>query len=125
MSEKRRNVARRLPTLHDPEKGRAEVGFLSHCARHLVPGGLLVLIVPLIRLGACARHLSSHYRRMDVRSFPDPEWEDFNQVVLTGYRREQPSQDQEAEKMVRSWGEARPETHGGGGDRGEARTPRR
>lgn len=108
------------PYDNEPERGRAEYSFLAHCTRYLAPGGLLLLIVPLIRLGACARHLAAHYRDLEVRSFPDPEWEDFNQVLLTGKRRFQAIPDPQMEKDIREWARERPGPIG----EGEKRTYR-
>ena len=45
---------------------RFEVLFLSHFARWLVPGGVLIYVLPAQQLAGCAQVLASHFR--DVRS---------------------------------------------------------
>ena len=91
------------------EDKRVEHAFLTHCTRYLVEGGLLVLIVPRARLAVSARYLSTHYRRLECRAFPDPEREVFDQVALFAYRKADPSPDAYAEGLVREWAEGEPE----------------
>ena len=91
------------------EDRRVEHAFLTQCTRYLTDGGLLVFIVPRQRLAVSARYLSTHYRRMECRSFPDPEREVFDQVALFAYRKADPSPDAYAEGLVREWAEGEPE----------------
>ncbi|HXH23570.1 MAG TPA: DUF6094 domain-containing protein, partial [Dehalococcoidia bacterium] len=49
------------PYDHDDESKRLEHAFLTAMTRALVPGGLLVLIVPQKRLAISARYLGGHY----------------------------------------------------------------
>ncbi len=56
-----------------------------------------------------ARYLATHYGRMRCWAFPDPEREVFDQVVLMGYRKADPSYDAHAEEEVREWAEGEPE----------------
>ena len=93
----------------DQEDKRVEHAFLTHCTRYLVEGGLLVFIVPRHRLMVSARYLATHYGRMRCWAFPDPEREVFDQVVLMGYRKADPSYDAYAEEEVREWAEGEPE----------------
>ena len=93
----------------DGEKKRAEHAFLTHCTRYLVEGGLLVFIVPRQRLLVSARYLASHYGRLRCWAFPQPEVEVFDQVVLMGYRKAEPTPDAYAEGQVREWAEGEPE----------------
>ena len=93
----------------DQEDKRVEHAFLTACTRYLADGGLLVFIVPKHRLAVSARFLASHYGRMRCWAFPDPEREVFDQVVLMGYRKADPSYDASAEEMVREWAEGEPE----------------
>ena len=72
------------PYDHDSEDKRTEHAFLTHTTRYLAESGLLVFIVPRQRLAVSARYLSTHYGRMRCWAFPDPEREDFDQVVLMG-----------------------------------------
>ena len=93
----------------DQEDKRVEHAFLTHCTRYLAEGGLLVFIVPRHRLAVSARYLATHYGRMRCWAFPDPEREVFDQVVLMGYRKADPSYDAHAEEEVREWAEGEPE----------------
>ena len=93
----------------DSEDKRVEHAFLTHCTRYLAESGLLVFIVPRQRLSYSARYLSTHYGRMRCWSFPVPERELFDQVVLMGYRKEDPVPDAAAESMVMEWALGEPE----------------
>ena len=81
----------------DSEDKRTEHAFLMHTTRYLTEGGLLLFIVPKQRLSVSARYLSSHYRDIRCWAFPSPEREVFDQVVLIGRRKSEPSPDAYAE----------------------------
>ena len=68
-----------------------------------------MFIVPRQRLAVSARYLSTHYRGIRCWAFPQPEREVFDQVVLMGYRKEDPSPDSYAESMVQEWARGEPE----------------
>ena len=93
----------------DQEDKRVEHAFLTHCTRYLTDGGLLLFIVPKQRLTVSARYLSSHYRDLRCWAFPSPEREVFDQVVLVGRRKAEPSPDPYAEEQVREWAFGEPE----------------
>ena len=93
----------------DSEDKRVEHAFLTQTTRYLTETGLLVFIVPRQRLGVSARYLSTHYGRMRCWSFPQPEREVFDQVVLFGYRKKDPVPDAAAESMVIEWSLGEPE----------------
>ena len=93
----------------DSEDKRVEHAFLTHCTRYLAESGLLVFIVPRQRLFYSARYLSTHYGRMRCWSFPVPERELFDQVVLMAYRKADPVPDAAAESMVTEWALGEPE----------------
>ncbi len=93
----------------DGEQKRTEHAFLTYTTRYLAEGGLLVFIVPRQRLAVSARYLSTHYRGMRFWSFPQPEKEVFGQVVVLGYRKEDPSPNSYAESMVQKWSRGEPE----------------
>ncbi len=97
------------PYDYDSEDKRTEHAFLTHCTRYLAESGLLVFIVPRQRLGVSARYLSTHYGRLRCWAFPNPEREVFDQVVLMGYRKEDPVPDAAAESMVIEWSIGEPE----------------
>ncbi len=94
----------------DSEDKRVEHSFLTHCTRYLAESGLLVFIVPRQHLSYSARYLSTHYGRMRCWSFPVPEREMFDQVVLFGYRKADPVPDAAAESMVTEWALGEPES---------------
>ena len=94
----------------DSESKRTEHSFLTQTTRYLAESGLLVFIVPRQRLATSARYLSTHYGRMRCWSFPVPERELFDQVVLMGYRKADPVPDAAAESMVMEWALGEPET---------------
>ena len=87
----------------DQEKRRVEHAFLTHCTRYLKEDGLLVFIVPRSRLAVSARYLASHYGRIRCWAFPHPEREAFDQVVLIGRRKPEPSPDTPAEAQILEW----------------------
>ena len=93
----------------DREDKRVEHAFLTHTTRYLTDGGLLLFIVPRQRLAVSARYLSSHYRDLRCWYFPQPEREAFDQVVLMGRRKSEPSPDAYSEEQIRDWAEGEPE----------------
>ena len=92
----------------DQEKRRAEHSFLTHCTRYLAVDGLLVFIVPRSRLAVSARYLASHYGRIRCWTFPQPEREAFDQVVLAGRRKAEPFPDAAAEGQILEWAAGEP-----------------
>lgn len=92
------------------DKRRVEHAFLTQCTRYIADGGLLVFVVPRRRLAVSARYLSSHYGRIRCWSFPDPEREVFDQVVLIARRKPEPFADVRAEQQVLEWSSGEPET---------------
>ncbi len=80
---------------------RTEQSFLRQTTRYLAESGLLVFVVPLRRLQESERYLASHYARLRVWSFPEPEREAFGQVVVTGTRKADVQYDQYAAVRLR------------------------
>jgi tRNA1(Val) A37 N6-methylase TrmN6 len=67
---------------------RREKAFLRMTAPYLVPGGVLIYIVPQRRVTRdVARLLASRFEQIKVFRFPDPEYADFKQVVVMGVRK--------------------------------------
>lgn len=67
---------------------RQEKAFLRMTLPYLVPGGVLVYVIPQTRLSkAVARVLASRFESIQVFRFPDPEYDDFKQVVVSGVRK--------------------------------------
>ena len=91
------------------DERRVEHRFLTHCTRYLAEDGLLVFIVPRARLAVSARYLATHYATLRCWAFPRPEREAFDQVVLMGYRKADPTPNSYAEGRVREWAYGEPE----------------
>ena len=91
------------PYDHDQEDKRVEHAFLVHCTRFLTAGGLLMLVVPRHRLAVSARHLAANYSNLACLRFPDPEYDDFDQVILMGNRKVRTILDEYAERNVLEW----------------------
>ena len=66
---------------------RMESLFLEHTYRWLRPGGVLVLVLPSDRLGACADLLAVHFRDKAIYRLTEPEAVRYKQVVVLGVRR--------------------------------------
>ena len=73
--------------IHEGGTRRSEAVFLEHCFRWLMPGGILVLVIPAPRVEACSRVLASHFREMAFYRLTEPEAAQYRQVVLFGIRR--------------------------------------
>jgi len=83
---------------------RLEIRFLRRTTNKLAADGVLVWIVPQVRLREAAKHLVEHYRDLACWRFPDVPWRPpdapdrplvpmyaaFSQVVLVGRRRRVP-----------------------------------
>jgi len=66
---------------------RMEYLFLEHTYRWLKPGGVLVLVIPGDRLGACAEILAVHFRDKALYRLSEPESVRFKQIAVFGVRR--------------------------------------
>jgi len=72
----------------DAKTERQERAFLRMTVPYLVPGGILVYIIPQNRLDrSIARLLASRFERISVFRFPDPEYGEFRQIVVFGVRK--------------------------------------
>lgn len=79
----------------DTKTERQERAFLRMTVPYLVPGGVLVYIIPQTRLNrGIARLLASRFQQINVFRFPDPEYDDFRQVVVFGVRKTDNSLDE-------------------------------
>ncbi len=67
---------------------RQERAFLRMTLSYLIPGGVLVYIIPHNRLDkSIARLLASRFGHIHVLRFPDPEYADFKQIVVFGVKK--------------------------------------
>jgi len=72
----------------DEHLGRAEHTWLVHTRKWLQEFGLLVWVVPhhMLTRKKTVRYLTSWFNTIQVYRFPDPFYEQFNQVVVFGLR---------------------------------------
>jgi tRNA1(Val) A37 N6-methylase TrmN6 len=75
---------------------RQERAFLRMTVPYLIPGGVLVYIIPQNRLDkAIARLLASRFEHIHVLRFPDAEYADFRQIVVFGVKKASNTLDEE------------------------------
>lgn len=68
--------------------GRQELTWLEHCSRWLAPGGLLVYVVPEHIISRPQfESLMADYKYPAVYRFPEPEYSDYEQVVVFAIKR--------------------------------------
>lgn len=70
---------------------RLEVAFLEHFLHALVPGGLLVFIIPEYVLEPAQGLLRTWFHKLRVFRFPPEEYEAYRQVVVFGVRTLEPT----------------------------------
>jgi hypothetical protein len=66
---------------------RMEFVFLEHCYRWVIADGVLVFVIPVTVLSACARLLASQFERIGIFRLTHPECVRFKQMVLFGKRK--------------------------------------
>jgi Uncharacterised methyltransferase family (DUF6094) len=66
---------------------RLESVFLEHTYRWLKAGGVLLLVIPQVRLAKCARLLSEHFTDVRVFRLTDPACLQYKQIVVLATRR--------------------------------------
>ena len=87
-------------TLSGNARERLEAVFLNHTFRWLIPGGILVLVIPAERAAECAQILASHFKRTRVFRLGDPESVRYRQVVIVGARRTRRERDQLRDREI-------------------------
>jgi uncharacterized methyltransferase DUF6094 len=70
---------------------RLELVFLEHTYRWLQAGGVLLFVIPQIRLAKCARLLSEHFTDLHVFRFSELACLQFKQIVVLATRRKRHS----------------------------------
>lgn len=73
--------------ISEDRNARMERLFLEYTYRWLMPGGVLVLVIPGNRLSECADVLAVHFREKAVFRLSEPEAVRYGQVVVFGVRR--------------------------------------
>jgi hypothetical protein len=66
---------------------RMEFVFLEHCYRWVIAEGVLVFVIPVTALSACAQLLASQFERIGIFRLTHPECVRFKQMVLFGKRK--------------------------------------
>ena len=66
---------------------RLELVFLEHTYRWLKAGGVLVFVIPQLRLAKCARLLSEHFTDLRVYRLTEPACLQYQQIVVLATRR--------------------------------------
>ena len=86
------------PYDYDDNAGRRlELTFLRDTQDWLMPGGVLVYLIPQYRITPyVARRLATHFRGVRIYRFPDPGYADFRQVVIFAVKRGRPERDDAA-----------------------------
>jgi hypothetical protein len=70
---------------------RLELVFLEHSYRWLKAGGVLVFVIPQLRLAKCARLLSEHFTDLRVFRLTEPACLEYKQIVVLASRRKRHS----------------------------------
>lgn len=80
------------PPYDDSTEGRLERVFLDRATSYLIPGGVLVYIVPERQYYApwLVQFIARHYERIEHHYFPPDEFKAYSQTVLIGFRRAAP-----------------------------------
>jgi hypothetical protein len=87
----------------DAKTERQERAFLRMTVPYLIPGGVLVYIIPQNRMDkAIARLLASRFENIHVCRFPDPEYADFRQIVVFGVRKTDNNLDEQEASRLQS-----------------------
>jgi Uncharacterised methyltransferase family (DUF6094) len=73
--------------LGEQKSQRMERLFLEQVHRWLKPGGVLVFVIPGLRIGECSAVLSIHFRDVRVYRLIEPESVRYKQIVVFGVRR--------------------------------------
>jgi hypothetical protein len=87
-------------TLSENARERLEAVFLNHTFRWLIPGGVLVLVIPAERAAECAQILASHFKRTRIFRLGDPESVRYRQVVIVGVRRTRREREQLRDREI-------------------------
>lgn len=66
---------------------RLEFVFLDHTYRWLKPDGVLLFVIPQVRLAKCARLLSEQFTNLQLFRLTEPACVQYRQVVVLGARR--------------------------------------
>jgi hypothetical protein len=74
--------------------------FLNHIFRWLIPGGVLLLVIPAERATDCGQILASHFKRARVFRLSHPESVRYRQVLIAGVRRTRREREQLRDREI-------------------------
>ncbi len=77
--------------IRESNNQRLELVFLEHSYRWLKAEGVLVFVIPQLRLAKCARLLSEHFTDLHVFRLTEPASLEYKQIVVLGTRRKRHS----------------------------------
>ena len=86
--------------LSENARERLEAVFLNHTFRWLIPGGVLLLVIPAERAAECAQILGSNFKRCRVFRLCDPESVRYRQVLIAGVRRTRREREQLRDREI-------------------------
>jgi hypothetical protein len=78
---------------------RLELVFLEHTYRWLKSGGVLLFVIPQLRLAKCARSLAEHFTDLRVFGLTEPGCLLYKQIVVVATRRKRHSKITDAELL--------------------------
>ena len=79
---------------------RLEPVFLNHTFRWLIPGGVLLFVIPAERAADCAQILASHFKLVQTFRLSDPESVRYRQVLIVGMRRTRRERDKVRDREI-------------------------
>jgi hypothetical protein len=84
----------------EERRERLEALFLHHVYRWLVPGGVLLLVIPADQVGDCAPILASQFKLINTFRLSSPESVRYRQVLIAGVRRTKRERDQLKDREI-------------------------
>ena len=84
-------ILRTIGNRGESNNQRLELVFLEHSYRWLKAGGVLLFVIPQLRLAKCARLLSEHFTDFRVFRLTEPACLEYKQIVVLGTRRKRHS----------------------------------
>ena len=96
------------PYDYDRDHGRLEEKFLVRFVDACAIGGILLFIVPFYALKASAKTIAKHFEQVVCFRFPEPEFQEYKQVVLIGRRRQETTFgcDEDLKAQIELWSES-------------------
>src|SRR6204780_1626374 len=79
---------------------RLEPVFLNHTFRWLIPGGVLLFVIPAERAADCSQILASHFKQVRTFRLSDPESVRYRQVLIAGVRRTRRERDKLRDREI-------------------------